>query len=262
MHAFQIGCCASIDQAPLARQAGFDYLECPLVSLIPEADDAAFASVQARYEQAELPVRAFNIFLPSDLKVVGPQVDPLRSANYVQRALTRAWRLGAEVIVFGSGGARMIPPGFERAQALDQLTIFLHQVADAAETHDLTVAIEPLNRKESNVINSVAEAVALAERVNRPSIQVLADFYHMDEEGEPLHELTRHRAWLAHIHVADRGRLAPGTGDYPYPEFAAALAAANYTGMVSMECRWGDFAAEAGPAVSFLRQALAPSANS
>ena len=250
----KIGCCCPIEQAEVAKAAGFDYLECPLVALRPEEDDAAFAPILANYRAAALPVWAFNIFLPGDLKMVGPTVDKARIQRYVQSALTRAQLIGAQLIVFGSGTARLIPPDFPRAQAIDQLVTFLHVVADEAERTGITIAIEPLNRKESNVLNSVPEGVDLAQRVNRPSIRVLADFYHMDEEHEPLSHISQFKDWLAHIHVADSGRLAPGTGHYPYAAFAQELRQMNYTGMVSMECRWRDFGAEAGPAVQFLRE--------
>jgi len=249
----KIGCCCPIEQAEGAQAAGFDYLECPLVSLQPEADARAFAPILDKYQAAPLSAWSFNIFLPGDLKVVGPSVDQARIQRYVKTALTRAQLVGAQLIVFGSGTARMIPPDFPRAQATEQLVEFLHIVADAADATGITIAIEPLNRKESNVINSVTEGVALAQRVNRPRIRVLADFYHMDEENEPLTNLGQHKEWLAHIHVADTGRLAPGTGHYPYAPFVAELQHAAYQGRVSIECRWGDFATEAGAAVRFLR---------
>ncbi|MCB0063673.1 MAG: hypothetical protein KDE19_16235, partial [Caldilineaceae bacterium] len=117
--------------------------------------------------------------------------------------------------------------------------------------------IEPLNRRESNIINSVPEGAALADRVDRASIRALADFYHMEEENEPLSNIVACKAQLAHVHVADSDRRAPGTGSYPYAEFVQQLRAADYDGMVSIECRWEDFAAEAGPANAFLRQVFA-----
>ena len=125
-----------------------------------------------------------------------------------------------------------------------------------AAATDVTIAIEPLNRNESNIINSVAEAADIARQVDRPSIRVLADFYHMNEEREPLSRLSDYGAWLAHVHVADSSRLAPGTGDYPYPAFVSELRRAGYAGAVSIECRWQDFASEAGPSVQFLRRAF------
>jgi sugar phosphate isomerase/epimerase len=250
----QIGCCCSLDQAEVAHAAGFDYLECTLTSLLPEADEAIFAPIRARYQAAPLPVRTCNVFLPSDLKVVGTQVDEARLRRYVETALARAQQVGIRLAVFGSGTARMVPDGFGRDAAQAQLVRFLQGVAEVAAETGITIAIEPLNRKESNILNSVGEAVALAQQVDRPSIRVLADFYHMDEEGEPLSEISRYGGWLAHIHVADSGRLAPGTGTYPYERFVAELRAAGYAGDVSVECRWRNFAAEAGPAVQFLRR--------
>ena len=250
----KFGCCASIDNAEAVHQAGFDYLEAGVTSLIPDEDDAAFAPVLEKYQSSPIPVEAFNLFLPRDLKIVGPALDQSRIDRYVQHALARIQTVGATIAVIGSGGSRSVPDGFPREEAIEQIVRFLNTVADAAEATDVTIAIEPLNRKESNIINSVAEGVDFARRVNHPSIRVLADFYHMDEDDEPLTTITENRDWLAHIHVADTGRLAPGTGTYPYAAFVDQLRQAGYDGMVSVECRWGDFEAEAGPSVEFLHR--------
>lgn len=253
----RFGCCCSIEQANVAHAAGFDYVECTVVSLLPEATEPMVAPVLEKYRAAPLPVAACNVFLPGDLKVVGPDVDWLRVEPYVRTALRRVQLVGANLVVFGSGKARMAPDDFARADAEAQLVDFLQLAGEIATAHAMTVAIEPLNRKESNIVNSVAEGVALAERVNRPSIRVLADFYHMDEEQEPLRHLLDYKAWLAHIHVADTGRRAPGTGSYPYAEFVDLLNQAGYDGLVSIECRWENFAAEAEPACRFLHQVFA-----
>jgi len=250
----QFGCCASIDKAAAVQAAGFDYLEAAVVSLIPDEDEAAFAPILAQYQASPIPVRAFNLFLPRDLKIVGPAVDEARMRQYVARALARMQRIGASVAVFGSGGARNIPEGFPRAEAVKQIVHFLNVVADAAEETDVVIAIEPLNKKESNIINSVAEGAEIAQQVNRAPIQVLADFYHMDEDDESLNHLVEYKDWLAHIHVADTGRGAPGSGQYPYQLFADGVRQAGYKGMISIECRWDDFEAEAPPAVEFLRR--------
>lgn len=253
----QIGCCCKIEESELAYEAGFDYLECPVVSLLPEEDDAAFEEVLARFREASLPTRAFNIFLPGDLKVVGPDVDGARVARYVRRALARVRTVGADVVVFGSGRARNVPEDFSVATALEQLTDFLQMAGEIAQEHALVLVIEPLNRRESNVINSVAEAGKLAGRVNRPAVRVLADLYHMQEEHEPLDAPRQWADRLAHIHVADSERGAPGTGSYPYAEFFGQLQAAGYGAdrapLISIECRWQQFAQEAPIAVETLR---------
>jgi sugar phosphate isomerase/epimerase len=253
----RIGCCCNIEDAPVAHAAGFDFIECKVTSLLPEQNDQAVASIIAQHQASPLPVAAFNVFLPRDLKIVGPEVDSARIGRYVDNGLARVKQIGGEIIVFGSGTARAIPDGFPAQEAQNQTVRFLQRVADAADRHGITVVIEPLNRKETNTIFTVDEGVELAQAVNRPRIQVLADFYHMDEEQEPLTHLLEYGAWIKHVHVADTERRAPGTGQYPYAEFAAYLRQTGYDGMVSVECRWLDFAAEAGPAVEFLRRTLA-----
>ncbi len=250
----QFGCCAKIDQAEAVHTAGFDYLEAGVTSLIPDEDDAAFAPILAHYQASTVPIQAFNLFLPGDLKIVGPEVDDSRAKAYLKRAVERMEKIGATMAVIGSGGSRRVPDGFPRDEAIRQIVHFLGIVADETDNSSLTIAIEPLNKNESNIINSVSEGVFFAKEVDRPSIRVLADFYHMDEDDEPLDTLIENKDWLAHIHVADTGGGSPGTGRYPYAEFAELLKRAGYDGMVSVECRWQDFEAEAGPSVDFLRR--------
>jgi sugar phosphate isomerase/epimerase len=252
----RIGCCCNIEDAAIAYGTGFDYIECKVVSLLPEENREAVTSILDQHRSSPVPVASFNFFMPGDLKIVGPAVDSARLGRYVESALARVHKIGAKMVVIGSGGARAIPDGFSVQEARRQMVRFLQQVADAAEKNDITVVIEPLNRKESNSILTVAEGVELAREVDRPYIKVLADFYHMDEEQEPLAHLTRYKDWIKHIHVADTARLAPGTGQYPYAEFADRLRQNGYDGMVSIECRWINFAAEAPLAVEFLRRTL------
>jgi sugar phosphate isomerase/epimerase len=251
-----IGCCCNIEDAAIAHAAGFDFIECKVTALLPDETSEAVSAILARHKAAPLPVAAFNVFLPRDLKIVGQEVDQPRIERYLDNALTRVGEIGSEVVVFGSGVARAIPDGFPAQEANKQTIDFLHRVSGHAQKHGITVVIEPLNRKESNTILSVPEGVTLARAVNRPNIKVLADFYHMDEEQEPLVHLLEYKEWIKHIHVADTGRRAPGTGQYPYAQFAAYLRQTGYDGMVSIECSWQNFQAEAAPALDFLRRTL------
>ncbi|MEM7035247.1 MAG: sugar phosphate isomerase/epimerase family protein [Chloroflexota bacterium] len=252
----QFGCCAPINNAAVVHAAGFDYIEAAVKALIPDEDDEAFLPILAQHQSSPVPVQAFNLFLPGDLKIVGDNVDEARMNQYVKRAAARIRQIGATTAVVGSGGSRRIPDGFSRDAAVEQIVHFFQVLADETDDTELTIVIEPLNKKESNVINSVAEGVEIAQKVDRPSIKVLADFYHMDEDDEPLSEISKYKDWLSHIHVADTGRGAPGTGQYPYDTFVGELRSAGYDGMVSIECRWNDFEAEAKPAVEFLRRVM------
>lgn len=260
----EFGWCTDISNAQLLYDTGFSYIEGFVTALCLE-DSERSKEMIARYKQSPLPPKAFCILLPGDLKVVGPNVDRLRLDRYIGRTIEVMGELGAEILVFGSGGARRIPDGWPKEKAEDQIVEFLTLMADKIDiaelTSRLTVAIEPLNKKESNIINSISEAAELAKRVDRGSVRVLADFYHMSEEGESLDTLIDNKDWLAHIHVADTGRLVPGTGGYPYADFASALQTAGYSGRISVECHVKNLQDEAPAALDYLRKIWPPAAD-
>ncbi|KKI90063.1 xylose isomerase [Bacillus sp. SA1-12] len=248
----RFGCCTDINHSAIVKEAGFDFLECTVVSLVPDNDDD-FERIFNTYKQSPLPIEACNIFLPGNLKIVGNEVNYGAVERYVDKALSRVKQIGARTVVFGSGRARSLPEAFSRVKGEEQIITFLDIVADYADPLGITVVIEPLNRKESNMINSIPEAMEIAKKVNRDSIQVLADFYHMHEEKEPIEHLVSAKDLLKHIHVADSGRFAPGTGTYPYKTFVHCLKEANYDGLVSIECNWKDFETEIYQTKQFLQ---------
>lgn len=247
----QFGVCTGIENAEIARAAGLAFIEPTVRSLHGSKD---FSVIQATHKAAGLPTPTFNVFVPGELKITGPNADLAKLQAYVAESLRRVRAVGGELVVFGSGGARNIPDGWGRDAAWQQLIDFLQMAALEADRTGVTIAIEPLNKRESNVLNSVTEGVALAQAVDRSSIRVLADLYHMQEDREATDTVVENAAWLTHVHVADSGRLAPGTGSYPYGEFFGYLKSTGYSGRIAVECRWQDFEAEAGPAVSFLRR--------
>jgi sugar phosphate isomerase/epimerase len=250
----KFGCCAAIDKAEALYKAGYDFIECTVVSLMPEEGEEVFKNIFKKYKESPIPIEACNILLPSDLKIVGENVNNHRVKNYLSSALERVHRIGADTIVFGSGGARSLPKGFPKEKGEEQIAAFLSMVTDIAEQQNLTIVIEPLNKKESNVINSVPEAVEWTKRINRKSLRALADFYHMEEENEPLTNVYEHKDFISHIHVADSNRFSPGTGTYPYTEFASYIQKANYDGRISIECNWQNFEEEIGQSLAYLKQ--------
>ncbi len=239
----KFGVCTNIDQVGYVHEAGFDFIECTVVSLQAEKTDSEVRDIVETCRNSPIPVEAFNILLPRELKIVGEQVDEDRVKRYLEKALERVKYVGGETVVFGSGGSRTLPEGFSREQGEEQILTFLDTIADYADPLGIIIVIEPLNRTESNIINSVPEAVDFARKVNRNSIRALADFYHMYKENEPLENIVSYKEWIGHIHVSD-SRHAPGMGDYPYDTFVDCVKRAGYDGRISIECLWDNFAKE------------------
>lgn len=249
----KIGWCMGIEKAGLLADKGFDYIECPLSSL-PLEDEQAMAEKLSIFMNSPIKVSAMNLFFPQGMMVVGPQADRERIRQYIRKAGKAASQIGVKVVVLGSGRARMIPDGWQRQQAEAQMLEWLGMISEEWHGNGVTLALEPLNRKESNMINSVAEAVQLVKQINSPVVRVLADFYHMDEENEPLETIVEHKDWIAHIHIADTGRLAPGTGAYPYEQFTEILREIKYTGMISAECTLVEADKELAGSYEFMRE--------
>ncbi|WP_395138724.1 sugar phosphate isomerase/epimerase family protein [Armatimonas sp.] len=257
----QFGVCVGRSKAASVAAGGWDYIELGVAGeLIPESEDTtAWAEKKATLLALPLPCKTFNLFVPGKLKITGPEVNQLALTHYAHRALSRAAEVGGEVIVFGSGGARQLPQsGWSAEQAHAQLVWFLNQCADAHEQTGVVVAIEPLNRHECNLLHTVAEGAALAREVGRPGVRNLADTYHMERNGdESLADILASADCLAHVHTADTGRKAPGTGVYDHAALFTALQEAGYDARVSIECNFtdGDFETELALALAHLKRA-------
>lgn len=234
------GCCGGLADAPLIRDAGYDYIELPVGALMSGEDEAAFRRIAQEIGAMGIPVEACNVFIPAALKITGPNVDRDPLWRYAATALHRMGELGVRVCVFGSGGARSIPDGFDRAQALDQLAAFLAHVEEERARAGVRVVIEPLNRRESNVFTSVAESDRFTQARNLAGIGVLADLYHISVEDEGFAGTFAANGRLGHVHIADADRSPPGEGaETDYAGFFRTLQAMGYTGTVSVEARWG-----------------------
>jgi sugar phosphate isomerase/epimerase len=252
----KIGLCLSCENAAVLSDAGFDFIEENVQNfLLPQATDEAFAEKRKKTGPLALPILAANCFLPGALKCTGPEVQEEELGRYAETALRRAHEIGIRVIVFGSGAARQIPEGFDRARAREQFLAYARRIAPMAERHEVTVVIEPLNRKECNFINSLAEGAEIVEAVAHPRLRLLADAYHMSVDGEPAEEIVRFGHLIEHFHVAElEGRQAPGTQGEDFGPYLRALKKIGYRDLLSFECGWKQFPEQAAGSLTSFRE--------
>ena len=251
------GVCAGIGTCEAVAKAGYDYIELGVASdLIPNASESEWNEKRALIDAMPLRPEAFNSFVREG-KIVGEAADFPALTRYVHSALSRAAQVEGKVIVFGSGGARSIPQDFPLEKAAQQMTDFLNLCAEASEKTGVVVVIEPLCRRECNYINLVSEGAEWARKIGRPGVQNLADTFHMEQENEPLTAIVESADVLAHVHVADTGRVAPGKGNFDYTALFTILSSANYDGRISIECNWeNDLEAQLLPSLQHLKSTM------
>ncbi len=225
----------------LLSETGYDYMELPLAQVM-ELDDESFEELLVQIRETGIPCEACNNFFPAYVRITGKEADMEKIRAYVERALDRAERMGAKVIVFGSSGAKNVPDGFDYAKAYEQIVDTLVLVDSCIADRDIRIAIEPLNRKESNIILNLTDGRKLAEDVkvragkDKTAIQLLVDYYHHKMEKESVDALQKAADMLIHAHFANPdGRIFPEKPCREYEKFFSVLKAGGYNARVSVE---------------------------
>ena len=232
----RFGVCAKFEKLDDLIAAGYDYIEANLSSIEKKSDEE-FAQIEALVNASPLKAEACNGFFPGSILVVGEHVDMDAIAAYTERALSRAARLGSKVAVLGSSKSRFIPEGFPYETAYAQFCAVLRLCGDIAAKYGITIAIEPLCRRETNFINTVAEGLAVCKDVDHPNVKCLADFYHISQSGESLDDIRNAGALLVHTHLADPDRDMPESDEdiAICRQWAQALNDCGYNGRLSLE---------------------------
>lgn len=145
-----------------------------------------------------------------------------------------AERAGAVIIIGLLRG--LVKPGVSQAQAMDWLVSALQECCSEAGPHGVRLALEPINRYETTLINDVAQGLDLVERVGAANMGLLLDTFHMNIE-EPVIEQSIRDAGdrIFHFHVADSNRWYPGAGHLDFGSILAALDETGYEGHLSGE---------------------------
>jgi len=255
--AVRVGYCTGLKNLEAARAAGFDYVELSATEIASLSDDE-FAAAAAHIKTLGIATPAANLLLPATLKVTGPDVNPDLQMQHVHKALTRLSTLGTEIVVFGSGGARRVADGFSKDEAFKQLVDFGRRAAREARGSGITIAIEPLRKQETNIINTAAEGLDLVDAIGDPNFQLMIDFYHLASEHEDPAIVFKAKDHLRHLHMANpQGRVFPQAWDeFDYSPFFANLRAIGYDKRISIEASTSDLPAQAPKAIALLRRAF------
>lgn len=158
------------------------------------------------------------------------------TAQYVADLGHACADLGGTVMVFGSPAQRSLQPGVSREQAYENAAEVFRAALPRFADRGVKIAMEPLTTRETNFVNTCAEAVELIERVGHPNLVLHQDVKAMLSEPTPIPELIhQYKSITGHFHVNDDNLLGPGMGRTDYAPIVKALVESGYSGWVSVE---------------------------
>ena len=166
-----------------------------------------------------------------------PDPDPSVRAAAIQRVKDHvpvAAHFDAVIIIGLLRG--IVRPGVSETQAMDWVVEALQECSRAAAPHGVRLALEPINRYETTLINNVADGLDLIERVGANNFGLLLDSFHMNIEDASIEESIRAAGdRIFHFHVADSNRWYPGAGHIDFRSVLDTLFETGYDGFVSGE---------------------------
>ncbi len=243
----RIGICTDLKNVKRAAELGYDYVEVKLSAAV-NMDATEFEALAKEADEAPIHVEKACILLPKTMRVIGPEYDEKALDEYLEKAFQRMKRLGADTVSFGSGKCRAVPEGMDAEEGFKSLVAVTRHIGDVASRYSIRIAVEPLNRGETNLVTTVKDGDRLVREVAHPWVGLLADAFHMRKEEEPMSVIASVvPLWHAHIATKD-GRGFPTVSEET-KEFMDALAASGYKGDLSIEAagtwNWEECSTEA-----------------
>lgn len=220
---------------PKIKEMGYDAVEIPV-------EDPALIDVKKvkeallRYELQPVVCGAFGT--SRDLTHDDPSFHQT-SFKYIQSCLDICEGLGAHFLAgpmySAVGKARLISPEQKKIE-WDRAATNLRKVCQMAAAKGLEIALEPLNRFESDLINTAEDVMKLINDINHPAAKVLLDGFHMNiEEPDIEKAILLVGDKLIHVQVSENYRGTPGTGQTRWGAYRRGLEAIGYQGTVSIE---------------------------
>jgi D-psicose/D-tagatose/L-ribulose 3-epimerase len=214
---------------------GYDVVEIP----IEYTDLIDAVKVKMALDECGLQAVVCGAFGPSrDLTNEDPSVHKT-CFDYIQKCfnLCNSWNASflAGPMYSSVGKARMVPAAQRKAE-WDRAVTNLRRVCEMARANGLMIALEPLNRFESDLVNTSEDVIRLISDINDSAAKVMLDGFHMSIEEKDMEKaITLAGDKLIHVQVSENHRGIPGTGQTNWQALRKGLTNIGYDGAVCIE---------------------------
>lgn len=214
----------------LAAEMGFDAFTIPLENL----DDFDTASLKSAMSDTDMRFYVTGAYGPDrDLANESARVRQ-QSLDYIKGAVELCEQLGIRTLVgpaYSAVGKRRKIPDEQRRQEWDWAVEGLTQAGKIAADHGVTMALEPLNRFETDLVNTAEQVKRMIGEINLPSVKIHLDTFHMHIEEKNVYDaIVLAGDDLVYVDASESDRGTPGKGQVHWNEVARALRDINYTG--------------------------------
>ncbi|HYH10762.1 MAG TPA: sugar phosphate isomerase/epimerase family protein [Thermomicrobiales bacterium] len=221
--------------APRVATWGFDLVELP----VEQPDDWSAAEVHQILVDQGLHAGICAVMAPGRDLTTDDSAVVRSTQGYLRACIDAASAVGATLVAgptYSPTGVTGPIPASERATRLERLATNLGPVLDHAASAGVRLAIEPLNRFETSLFNTVEQTMELVEMIDHQALGLLLDTFHMNiEERDAAAAIRLAGDRLYHFHACGNDRGAPGHDAIDWPAIRDALAAIDYRGTVSIE---------------------------
>jgi sugar phosphate isomerase/epimerase len=224
------------------RKAGFAGIEISPFTLADSVDDIGAGRRKElrdiiRSEGLRFVGFHWLLVTPAWLHITTPDKEVReRSWQYFEKLIDFCGALGGGVMALGSPKQRGTRDGATRQEATKRLVEGLARVAPRAAARQATICMEALDHAQTDVVNTLAEAVAVVRKVNHPAVRTMFDYHNVADEKEPSEVLVRrYYSLIRHVHINEMDGRHPGTGSYDFRPVLRVLKEKKYGGWISLE---------------------------
>ena len=155
---------------------------------------------------------------------------------YLFKCIDYAQLMGAKLVIVVPAAVSKLAPSLSKKEDWKNSVKAVQEVAKYAEKKDILLAIEPINRYETYLVNSVQDALYYAREVNSSHVKIMADTFHMNIEERDIPEAIRIAGSnLINVHIADSNRCSVGRGHINFKALIKALKEINYQYALTLE---------------------------